>query len=64
MNQIQTWTKKWNIQLNETKSVHINITNRHCEHIPVTINLLVTRCTNKFNTQQLYVLPTLYLCVL
>jgi hypothetical protein len=26
-------------------------------------NLLVTRCTNKFNIQQLYVLPTLYLCV-
>jgi hypothetical protein len=30
---------------------------------PRTINLLVTRCTNKFNIQQLYVLPTLYLCV-
>jgi hypothetical protein len=27
------------------------------------INLLVTRCANKFNIQQLYVLPTLYLCV-
>jgi hypothetical protein len=27
------------------------------------INLLVTRCTTKFNIQQLYVLPTLYLCV-
>jgi hypothetical protein len=27
------------------------------------INLLVTRCTNKYNIQQLYVLPTLYLCV-
>jgi hypothetical protein len=27
------------------------------------INLLVTRCINKFNIQQLYVLPTLYLCV-
>jgi hypothetical protein len=26
-------------------------------------NLLVTRCFNKFNIQQLYVLPTLYLCV-
>jgi hypothetical protein len=25
--------------------------------------LLVTRCTNKYNIQQLYVLPTLYLCV-
>jgi hypothetical protein len=28
------------------------------------LNLLVTRCINKFNIQQLYVLPTLYLCVM
>jgi hypothetical protein len=27
------------------------------------INLLVTRCINKFNIQQLYALPILYLCV-
>jgi hypothetical protein len=27
------------------------------------INLLVTRCINKFNIQQLYALPTLHLCV-
>jgi hypothetical protein len=26
-------------------------------------NLLVTRCINKLNIQQCYVLPTLYLCV-
>jgi len=26
--------------------------------------LLVKRCTNRFNNQQLYALPTLYLCVL
>jgi hypothetical protein len=26
-------------------------------------NLLVTRCTNKVNIQQLHALPTLYLCV-
>jgi hypothetical protein len=38
MNQIQTWTKKWNIHLNESKSAHINFTNRLCDHIPVTIN--------------------------
>ena len=30
--------KKWHIQLNESKSVHINFTNRSLEHIPVTIN--------------------------
>jgi hypothetical protein len=28
------------------------------------LNLLVTRFTNKFNVQQLYVLPTLYLYIL
>jgi hypothetical protein len=27
------------------------------------VNLLVTRCINNFNIQQLYVLATLYLCV-
>jgi hypothetical protein len=27
-------------------------------------SLLVTWCTNRFNIQQLYALPTLYLCVL
>jgi hypothetical protein len=34
------------------------------ERICIKFNLLVARCTNKFNIQQLYVLPTLYLCVL
>jgi hypothetical protein len=34
----QPWKKEWNIHLNETESVHINFTNRLCEHIPVTIN--------------------------
>jgi len=38
INKIQKWTKKWHIQLNESKLVHINFTNRCCEHIPVTIN--------------------------
>jgi len=38
INQIQKRTKKLHIQLNESKSVHINFTNRLFEHIPVTIN--------------------------
>jgi len=38
MNQIQKWTKKWHIQLNESKSVHINFTNRRFEHVTGTIN--------------------------
>jgi predicted GIY-YIG superfamily endonuclease len=38
INRIQKWTKKWHIKLNESKSVHINFTNRLFERIPVTIN--------------------------
>ena len=38
INQIQKWTKKWTIQLNETKLVHINFTDRRLEYIPVSIN--------------------------
>jgi hypothetical protein len=38
INEIQKWTKKWHIQLNKSKSVHINFSNRCFEHIPVTIN--------------------------
>jgi len=30
--------KKYNIQLNQSKSIHINFTNRCLEHIPITIN--------------------------
>ena len=30
--------KKWHIQLNESKLIHIDFTNRSLEHIPVTIN--------------------------
>jgi hypothetical protein len=30
--------KKWHIQLNESKSVLINFTNRHFKHTPVTIS--------------------------
>ena len=30
--------KKWHVQINESKSVHINFTNRCFEHIPLTIN--------------------------
>jgi hypothetical protein len=31
--------------------------------VRICINLLVMRCINKFNFQQLYALTTLYLCV-
>jgi hypothetical protein len=51
-----------------TQNSHIG----HCTHTAASAsvnvqnfqhNLLVTRCINKSNTQQLYALPTLYLCV-
>lgn len=38
INQFQSWTKRWRIKLNETKSVHIDFTNKRIEHAPVTIN--------------------------
>jgi predicted GIY-YIG superfamily endonuclease len=38
IDQIQKWTKKWHIHLIESKSVHVNFTNRRFEHIPVNIN--------------------------
>jgi len=38
INEIQKWTKKWHIQLNESNSAHINFTHRRFEHISVTIN--------------------------
>jgi hypothetical protein len=41
-----------------------NFTKRKSERFHFYFNLLVTRCINKFNIQQLYALPTLYLCVL
>jgi hypothetical protein len=48
--------------------LHIRSQNRdqqaHIMSYECLINLLVTWCTNKFNIQQLYALPTLYLCVL
>lgn len=38
VNKIFDWTIKWRMKLNESKSVHINFTNRRINHIPVTIN--------------------------
>jgi predicted GIY-YIG superfamily endonuclease len=46
IHEIQKWTKKWHIQLNKSKSVHINFSNRRFEHIPVTINNQKLPCAN------------------
>jgi len=35
---VQSWTRKWRIKLNETKSVHIDFTNKRIEHKPIHIN--------------------------
>ena len=31
-------TRKWLIKLNETNSVHVDFSNKRCQHIPITIN--------------------------
>lgn len=38
VNKITNWTKKWRIKLNESKSVHVNFTNRKVVPVAVTIN--------------------------
>lgn len=38
INEIDTWTKRWRIKLNESKSVHINFMNKKDEYVPVTLN--------------------------
>lgn len=35
---VYNWTKRWRIKLNQTKSVHINFTNKRLNYIPVNIN--------------------------
>jgi hypothetical protein len=46
----------------EVSTVQVLLTHWFVQLLTV-LNLLVTRCINKFNIQQLYALPTLYLCV-
>lgn len=38
INQINNWTKRWRTKLNESKSIHVNFTNKVNQHIPVYIN--------------------------
>lgn len=35
---ISNWTKTWRIKLNETKSIHINFTNKKDRYIPIRMN--------------------------
>ena len=36
--EINNWTRKWLIKLNEGKSIHVNFTNQRCHHIPMLMN--------------------------
>jgi hypothetical protein len=38
LNNIAIWTKKWRIKLNESKSVHIDFTNKRISRRPIYIN--------------------------
>jgi len=38
VDKVNNWTRKWLIKLNEAKSVHVDFTNKRCQHIPITIN--------------------------
>ena len=38
INKINEWTKQWRIRLNESKSVHVNYTNKKEKNLPVVLN--------------------------
>jgi hypothetical protein len=38
VNKIAIWTRKWRIKLNESKSVHIDFTNKKIRQQPIFIN--------------------------
>lgn len=45
--EIEDWTETWKIKVNESKSVHVNFTNRKCQPIPITINRKVVPYANE-----------------
>jgi hypothetical protein len=46
LNKIAIWTKKWRIKLNESKSVHIDFTNKRITQRPIYINGTQILCAN------------------
>lgn len=40
INELTNWTKKWRIKLNNTKSVHVNFTNKPTSNLPIYIDNL------------------------
>ena len=43
---LTTWSRKWRIKLNESKSQHVNFTLKNEPHIPIYINGQVISHTN------------------
>ena len=41
LEEIEQWTKQWNIKLNSSKSIHVNFTNRKAEYKPLYIDHIV-----------------------
>lgn len=46
LNEVITWTKKWRIKLNESKTQQVNFTNRKCPALPVYINGIAVPTSN------------------
>ena len=46
INEICDWTQRWRIKLNESKSIHINFTNKKITNLPVVINNQVVPYSN------------------
>lgn len=44
INNINAWTRRWRIKLNEGKSSHINFTNRKIKYLPVELNNRTITC--------------------
>lgn len=47
VNKISVWTKKWRIQLNGSKSIHVNFTNKKIQNIPIIIDSLAIPYANE-----------------
>lgn len=47
ISRLQNWTTKWKIKMNETKSVHVDFTNKRINYIPVHLNNKVIPYANE-----------------
>ena len=46
INRIHNWTSNWRIKLNESKSIHINFSNKNLQNLPIFINQQVIPYSN------------------